>query len=77
MVVIAEKNDGAGGLGDRSVAGVIQTLAGFEDMAGRGRSSRKRGHGFTSIIGGIVVDDQDFEVAIGKVLPQHPLQRLP
>jgi hypothetical protein len=76
-VIVHEDHDLAPRLGDGAVATVVQPLPGLEDVA-RGRPRRReRCHHLHRVVGGVVVDDQQFPFARGHVLARQARQGLP
>ena len=67
-IVVTEDDNGAAGFGDGAVAGVVEALAGFEQVARGGMGGGEFGDDGAGVVGGVVVEDENFEVVAGKLL---------
>ena len=67
-IVVTENDDFAASLGDGAIAGVVEALPGFEQVARGGMSGGKLGDNGARVVGRVVVEDEDLEVIAGKLL---------
>ena len=67
-IVVTEDDDVAAGFGDGAVAGVVEALVRFEEVAGGGMGGCEFGDDGAGVVGGVVIEDENLEVVARELL---------